>query len=357
MRCGVLSLEEPDDRIVARLQATGADVSRVVVLGAVEDLDSDGRPYRRPWRMPNDTAKLEEFIGERKIAFIVVDGLGYAVSGDGNSYANIGAALSGLAGVAERTGCSILGLSHPPKGASDPLTAAIGSTAWTAIPRLVWVLGVDPQDGTKSRRVVRVSKSNFQYPDSGLGFVIGNHEELECGYVTELTQSSVTAEELVAASATVEERTEREEARELVHSLLSDGPMDVSELFKATRAAGFSDTTVKRARGDLGTRSNPRKDPTNGRTLGWSVALPDHQVNPEGQPPFGPLDPLGATRAFVGSRGPVGQATRNAPRPADSLPDERDPAPDDGPFEDSEFPDYESEDQSAGLEEARSWTI
>jgi len=202
----MLSLEEPDERLVARLHATGADLSRVLIIGDIETFDEDGRPFRRPWRLPKDCDVLEEFLTNNEVGFVVVDGLGYSVQGDSHNYGAVGAALSSLAAVAERTGCSILGLTHPPKGGSDPATAAIGSTAWTAVARIVWVLGIDPDDETECRRVMRVSKSNFKMPDDGLAFIIGDDERFDCGYVTGVTTSSVSAEALVAASCLARRR-------------------------------------------------------------------------------------------------------------------------------------------------------
>jgi putative DNA primase/helicase len=273
--CAVLSLEEPADRLVARLVAAGADVSRVVIVGDVEAPDDEGRLQRRPWRLPQDCGVLEQLLSDEKVGFLCVDGLGYSVAGSSQDYATIGSALSALAGVAERTGCSILGLSHPPKGTSDPVTSAIGSTAWTAVSRVVWVLGADPDDESGATRAVRVSKSNFKLPDDGLAFRLGDNEQYECGYVTGLATSTVTAEELVAAAMPAEERTDREEARELVRSILRAGPMETSELLVATRKAGASDRTVERARRDLGVKAKPTHDSATGKMIGWVVALPD----------------------------------------------------------------------------------
>ena len=92
------------------------------ILGQVADRDDDGRPYQRPWRLPGDCAALEVTIAELGVAMVTIDGLGYSIAGDSHNYANVGAALSALAGVAERTGCAILGLTHPPKGNSDAVT-------------------------------------------------------------------------------------------------------------------------------------------------------------------------------------------------------------------------------------------
>ena len=168
VRCGMLSLEEAPGRLVGRLEAVGAAAGGVVVLRHVDDRDDHDRSYRRPWRLPNDCSLLENVVVEVGLAVVIIDGLGYTVTGDGNSYAVIGQALTALADVAERTGATVLGLTHPPKGNSDAVTAAIGSTAWTAVARISWVMGFDPSDETKQRRVVRPAPgSNYRLPDHG----------------------------------------------------------------------------------------------------------------------------------------------------------------------------------------------
>lgn len=315
VRCAILSLEEPADRLTARLLAAGADLDRILIIGNVDDLDREGESYPRPWRLPKDCGVLEELLNSERIGLVVVDGLGYSIGGDSHNYANVGSSLSALAGVAERTGTAILGLTHPPKGSSDPVTAAIGSTAWTAIPRITWVLGLDPEDET--RRVVRVGKTNYAAPTSGLAFTIEDDDTYEVGYVTKLAASAIAAEDITAATPTPGDRTERGEARELVRSILASGPMDTPDVLKLTRAAGLSDTTVKRARSDLKVISEARHDPSTGRLLGWSLRLPNQGTTsttpPVCQPTFGPLDLLEVTRAFSTSDGPDDQRAEDGP--------------------------------------------
>ena len=192
MRVGFLSLEEPPDRIVARLHAVKADLERVVILGDVDDVDDEGNRFRRRWQLPRDVAILGQAIMEHELDLVIVDGLGYSISGDSHNYAIVGAALAALAGEAERTNAGILGLVHPPKGASDPVTAAIGSTAWTAIPRVSLVLGVDPNDETGATRVLSVGKTNYKDPGTSLAFTIGSDPTYECGFVDGLRPSCVS---------------------------------------------------------------------------------------------------------------------------------------------------------------------
>lgn len=210
------------------------------------------------------------------------------------------------------------------------MTAAIGSTAWTAVARIVWVLGVDPQDETGSLRVARVSKSNFKMPENGVAFSIGDDERWECGYITGLVASSVTAEDLMAASTPPDERTERDEARELVKSVLEGGPMETSEFLKMTRSAGFSDRTVERARRDLGVKAKPQNDANTGKMTGWIVSLPPRQASP-------PSSLSGAVGGVGGVYMTSSFSTSFSNQSAQSAtPPRQGPYPDDALFEDGE---------------------
>jgi putative DNA primase/helicase len=251
VRCGMLSLEEPAERLAARLVAAGADLDEVEILGHMEDHDDDGRPYRRPWRLPGDCAALEDAIDGLALALVTIDGLGYSIGGDSHNYANVGAALSALAGVAERTGCAIVGLTHPPKGNSDAVTAAIGSTAWTAVARISWVMGGDPTDDTGARRVVRPAPgSNYRLPDHGLSFTIGNHDETEAGFVTGLQASDVDAQAITAPQdpETPEQRGRLDEARDFVRSIMTNGPVPAAQAISAAQKGRIEERTLQRAR-------------------------------------------------------------------------------------------------------------
>ena len=102
----------------------------VEILGHVNDRNDDGHPYQRPWRLPGDCAALEATVADLGLAVVTIDGLGYSVAGDSHNYANVGAALSALAGVADGPGPPSSGSPTRPR-ALRRVTAAIGSTAFT----------------------------------------------------------------------------------------------------------------------------------------------------------------------------------------------------------------------------------
>jgi RecA-family ATPase len=97
IRVAWLSLEEPDDRVVARLMAAGAELENVIILGDVQDVGEDGRSFARRWQLPRDIAILGELIAKESVSLVVIDGLGYSISGDSHNYSVVGSALSALA--------------------------------------------------------------------------------------------------------------------------------------------------------------------------------------------------------------------------------------------------------------------
>lgn len=313
IRVGVMSLEEPADRVVGRLSASGADLGRVTIFdGVIED------GHVRPWRMPGDTGALRDRINADGLGLVVVDGLGYAISsGSGEpGYNATAGALSALGAVAADTGCSILGLTHPAKGTSDPTTSAIGSTAWTAVARVCWVLGQDPDDD--DRRVVQVAKSNYREPPHGWSFEIGNDETFEVGFVRDAQPSDVPASALTVPTPSAEDRSERDEAVAWLRDVLAAGPLASSAVKRSAREAGIAEATLKRARPAAGV-SIERDEGARGRPSVW--ILSDHRTPKSGEPKPPdpkPIPPL--SRENVESTGVSAHTSSREPKPLCLVP-------------------------------------
>lgn len=272
IKVGWLSFEESGNAIVSKLTAAGADLGMVTILDDVEVLNDEGHAIRRPWSMPGDVSVLEDAIVKHGLEFVVVDGIGYSIRGDTKDYGTVGTALSSLAMVAERTKTAILGLTHVRKGSSEAVTASIGSTAWTAIPRIGIVLGRNPHDETGSLRVVRVAKTGYREPATGYEFTISEDEQLECGYITELVPSDVLADEITDSSLSAGDKSTRASAIEIIRSLVEEeGRATDADMQKALRSAGIetSPKTLQRVRKALGLVSQ-RSGFGVGSTMYWS---------------------------------------------------------------------------------------
>jgi hypothetical protein len=182
--------------------------------------------------------------------------------------------------------------------------------AWTAIPRISIVLGVDPTDESGVRRVVRIGKTNYREPDTAFAFTVGDDPEGECGFVMSMKTSNISAEDIVSAPASHEEKGERAEAREVLRTLLTDGPMDSAE---AIKASGISDRTLRRARKDIGVTAEARRNDL-GRVVGWTWSLPgDHTANTTRPTENWPPGPSGHTQGKYTVSAPEGQVSKAGP--------------------------------------------
>jgi putative DNA primase/helicase len=251
LRVGVLSLEEPADRVSARLDAAGADMSRVAILEEVIELTEAGQLLHRPWRLPKDVEALGRRIAELEVDVVVIDGVGYAIDGDSHNYAIVGTALTALGKMCERVGCAVVGIVHPPKGASDLDGPAIGSVAWTTVARVMWLLGADPNDPSGERRAVTVGPTNYRRPPSGFVFKIVEGEH-EAPVVEGLTAADVSAGDLLARLPDDDDRSKREVARDWLDGRLGDGDWHrFTEILADAQVEQISERTLQRAATDL----------------------------------------------------------------------------------------------------------
>jgi putative DNA primase/helicase len=278
--CGMLSLEEPGgERLAARLHAAGADLDAVHIFGHVEVREDGRMPYKRPWRLPDDCDALEAQIRQLRLAVVTIDGLGHSITGDSHNYAKVGQALSALADVAARTGCAIVGLTHPPKGNSAAATSAIGSTGWTALARLNWVMGFDPTDELPDlhpdkRRVVRPALGgNYRLPDHGLSFRISEYDELETGIVTDLRASDVDPQTITSPPVEDADDSDTMEATAVLEQILKPGPLWVKLAQDQMTVAGFTPKQTRTAKKNLNVRSEHFGKPHDPEQ-GWKWVLP-----------------------------------------------------------------------------------
>jgi len=233
VRCGMLSLEEDEAAVKGKLVAAQADLGQVLILGETVESVPGGEELHRPWRFPADLDALETVINDHDLGVVVIDGLGHAFAGRVNDYGEVGSALSSLAALASRTGAAVVGITHVSKGRADAPTAAIGSTAWSALARILWLVGRDDAE-EPGRRVVTIAKTNLRPPEHGWSFALREDPEVEMAYVADLQPSRVSADE-IASSSSPEERSERAEIRDAVVETLAE------------REATSRETAVERA--------------------------------------------------------------------------------------------------------------
>jgi hypothetical protein len=266
---GVVLLSAEDgleDTIVPRLDAAGADRSRIVAITTVPAQDGSGQ--RAPV-LPLDVPYIRAAVGRVGAALIIVDPLMAYLAPDVNAHrdADVRRALVPLVQLAEHTGAAVLVVRHLNKGnAPNPLYRGGGSIGIIGAARSGLLVARDPDNA--DRRVLASTKCNLARLPPALGFALDSAPSgaLRIGWTG---ASSHTAETLLAAPRDDGDRGELQGAVDVLREILADGPMPAADVQAEARRAGVSAATLRRAKDGL--RVVSRK--TGGT---WTWYLPAH---------------------------------------------------------------------------------
>lgn len=264
--------DDPSDTLVPRLQAAGADMSRVHFVTGVRE---GGDTY--PFDPARDTESLRRalaLVGIEDLRLLVVDPIVSAVAGDSHKNAEVRRGLQPLVDLAQANHCAVLGITHFSKGTGgrDPIERITGSLAFGALARVVLVTakGQTGEDTPASRFLAR-AKSNIG-PDGG-GYVYGI-EQNELQNNPGITASAIlwgealegTARELLADAERPEDES-TDDATSFLREFLKGGPRSANDIYRAAKEVGISKDAVKRVKGI--------KKAKRGMHGGWFWELPN----------------------------------------------------------------------------------
>lgn len=261
-----LSAEDDLARVLKpRLQATGADCSRVFAVGEPFTFDQRGE------------LALKEIVAKREPKLVVIDPVFAYTKGDANKGADARAATNVLKTLAENFACAVVLVRHvgKSKGLGDPRAAGLYSIEWRAATRSVLLVGCDP--GLPQKRAITQTKNNLGPKAESVGYTIQSDPESPSGARFFWTgHSDLTAERILETVAKTEEAiTEsngREDAEDFLQTVLGDGPMLATDVEKEAKEARISTATLRRAKDRLGVRSRQRGF---GKDKKWYWILPE----------------------------------------------------------------------------------
>lgn len=244
------------DTLAGRFKAAGADMARVHFVDSVRTPDGKGRAF-------DPSQDIDALYGTARaipaLRIVIVDPIVSAVQGDSHKNAEVRRSLQPLVDFAERTSAVVLGITHFSKGTQgrEPIERITGSLAFAALARVVLVCAkVDDSNG--GGRVMVRSKSNLG-PDGG-GFkydleVIEVQAGIEASRVKWGEPIEGTAREILAnaeESPEVGEHEETQGATEWLREALRTGELGKAEIMRQAEGAGFSASSIHRARKRLG---------------------------------------------------------------------------------------------------------
>jgi len=254
--------DDPADTLRPRLDAAGADVSRVHLLDCVEVQDKDGT--RRHIFSLEDVQALDCLLTETKATLVVIDPISAYLGGtDSHKNADVRALLAPLAEVAARHKVSIVGITHLNKGGGAAIYRAMGSLAFVAAARAAYLVAKDPD--TPDRRLLLPIKNNIGNDKTGLAYSFAEGENGAPLVVWEKEVIQMSADEALTPD---DERSELEEAQDFLLEVLKLGPKPAGDVIKEARSAGIAERTLRRAKKKLGIKST--KQPVSKK---WSWRL------------------------------------------------------------------------------------
>lgn len=277
------------DTVRPRLDAAGADPTRVSAF-TVAIPGGDDLPC-----IPDDLGALRQAITDCHAVLAVVDPLMAFLAGDVNSHRDqdVRRALAPLARIAEQTGCAVLVLRHNSKAQqSNVLYRGGGSIGIIGAARSGLVVGQDPEDET--RTILAVAKANLGPKPPSLAYrIVGAANG--AGRVDWLGPTAHTAKDLLREPPSQEERSQTDQACDVLRRLLADGKVDARQARReVVEGVGVSPRTVDIAKARLGVIAEREGFGPGGR---WVWRLPHRaQAEPIERSPTGPASYAGPLR-------------------------------------------------------------
>ncbi|MEX2659706.1 MAG: AAA family ATPase [Acidimicrobiales bacterium] len=295
---GVVIMSAEDglaDTIRPRLDAAGADVTRVVAFTEVALMDGS----KRPPSLPFDLAHLETVMRDEASPLVIVDVLNAYLGAQVDSYkdTDVRRVMHALKDMAERTNACVLLLRHLTKGSggANALYRGGGSIGIMGAARLGMIAAVDPDD--EDRRVLAVGKSNLAAKPPALLYRLVSSVPGQGGGVAKVQWEGVSEHSADGLLVTRDDRdgADADDAVSVLRDVLASGPRWANDAIAAMRDAGFSKDQAKRAKAKLKVTTSKVGAPGDALS-GWQWSLP-HRREHEGSegsgvpdvPPFAPL--------------------------------------------------------------------
>ncbi|HUZ47325.1 MAG TPA: AAA family ATPase [Terriglobia bacterium] len=247
----VLSAEDDAaDTIRPRLDAAGADISRVHQLDAVRNVTADGKSAETEFNLERDVAALEDALRQTGARLVIIDPISAYLGGtDSHANADVRGLLKPLAKLASKYKAAVIAVTHLRKSAGAAIYRTMGSLAFAAAGRAVWGVVADPDD--RARRLFASIKQNLGPDGGGLAYRIETLDDV-ARIAWEPGAVSIDANILMGGFETREDHSERREAADWLRDFLGNGPQPVPEIQRQSRQAGLSWITIRRAADSLG---------------------------------------------------------------------------------------------------------
>ena len=255
----ILTAEDSlDDTVRVRADAMSADTGKIKIIEGMIPTgnQSDFFDIRKHIQV---LEKCIKEVGDVKL--IIFDPItAYLGDIEGNRNTQLRAALSPLAILADKHKVAVIGIHHLNKDqAKKALYRALGSVAFTATARSVWLVQQDEDDSKYQRRLFAPLKANICKNPTTLAFSI-NGPIGQPRVTFESMPVDRTAEELLADEETKERYSALEGTKNWLLEALKNGPLPSTQIYSEAKENAISERTLNRAKSKLGIVSEKEKD-------------------------------------------------------------------------------------------------
>ncbi len=281
--------DDAADTIRPRLEAAGADITKIHVLQAVRHIKDNGETSLDHFSLQSDITALQDAaVVLDDVRLIIIDPISaYLGSTDSHVNSKVRGLLAPLAQIAQTLRIAVVLVDHLSKSNRPALYRPNGSIAFTAAARAVWFFAKSPDD--PAQRLMLPGKINVAADQNGLGYMLKEREPgvvaVEWGDVVTMTADSVLQPE------DIEDRSERLEAMDWLRERLADGAVSRKQIMTDAKAAGHADRTLRRAKDALGVVVKHDV----GFQSGWLWRLPTAVT----EPPKVATNPIGVQSKMV----------------------------------------------------------
>lgn len=245
-----LSVENaPAEVVRPRFDSLGGDASRFYLLpGSVST--KDGEVQHGAISLA-DVTLLDRALEETGAKLVIVDPIQSYLGANVDVHRSneTRPVMDGLAKLAEKHGCAIVLLRHLSKQSGvKAIFRGLGSIDLTGAVRSEMLAGSLPDD-PQARALVHI-KNNVGAYGPALGYSIDGE-----GRFAWTGSSEITADEMLDAPCSPQDRSAVEDAREWLHDFLSTGSKEQQECREKSHGAGIAYATLRRAKNTLRVRS------------------------------------------------------------------------------------------------------
>lgn len=257
----ILSLEDKAESILKpRIIAAGGDEEHFYIIEGEKTTDISGIEYEDAIRFDRDLGRLNktlEIIGN--VSLIVIDPItGYLGEIDDKKNNEVRRLISKLTAIARLHKCAVLLNTHLAKNNGNKNTKAshrvLGSVAYLAAPRAVYIVDRHELDPNKKRKVIPV-KNNYGDDKNGFAYEI---ELIHVDNHLPITKINLLAEQVIGnANEIMEdedikfEKTEEGRARVFLFNFLKNGYKPSNEVKQKAKEYDISERTLARVRQQL----------------------------------------------------------------------------------------------------------